>query len=325
MPQQHGANFDRLVRGIIENILKHEKTSIKNAMDMLEQLRKQVTEDMSRFGVSEFELSIYRQVERAAKATLDQFQRELEAQIGKDLRTALRLGTQLGDAPLVSFSTSPLAGITPQLAIVAAEYSLAYASNLSIAAKDQILGVIRRAALGGVPIGTAIKQVGTSLTSAGAFKSIAARAETIVRTEVLRVQAIATQVRMTEDRERMNRIGWDLKKKWLTAHDKRVRISHQLIDGQVREVDANFDVPIGIVGLIAGATEELLYPRDPKGSAANTVNCRCVSSPVVIEKVATAQSDWSPYMSTRVTRSYGMDAEWPCDEERCPMHLPIAA
>ncbi|MEK6323606.1 MAG: phage minor head protein [Acidobacteriota bacterium] len=292
MPQQHGANFDRKVREIIEAILTHEETSIRNAMTMLDQLRRDLTLEMRSHGISEFQLSIYRQIERAAEATLNQFRLDLEARFRTDLNTSVRLGLRLAEEPMVSFAATPLAGITPQLAIVAAEYSLAYVSNLSIAAKDQILGIIRRAALGGLQIGDAIKQVGTSLTSAGAFKSIAARAETIVRTEVLRVQAIATQARMMEDRDRMRRIGYDLQKQWLTADDERVRISHRLINGQVREIDKPFDVPIGIVGLIAGSTEELLYPRDPKGSAANTVNCRCVASPVVIEMaVTTAQSN----------------------------------
>lgn len=55
-------------------------------------------------------------------------------------------------------------------------------------------------------------------------------------------------------------------KRWVAVHDDRVRAAHQAADGQ--------EVPLGSSFLVGG--EPLAYPGDPRGSAHNVVNCRCV-------------------------------------------------
>lgn len=54
-------------------------------------------------------------------------------------------------------------------------------------------------------------------------------------------------------------------KRWLATPDTRVRNSHWIAHGQVREADEPFRV----------GGEDLRYPHDPLGSASETVNCRC--------------------------------------------------
>src|SRR5690606_18902802 len=54
-------------------------------------------------------------------------------------------------------------------------------------------------------------------------------------------------------------------KRWLATPDTRVRNSHWIAHGQVREADEPFRVGGG----------DLRYPHDPLGSASETVNCRC--------------------------------------------------
>jgi hypothetical protein len=49
------------------------------------------------------------------------------------------------------------------------------------------------------------------------------------------------------------------------------RVSHMLADGQVVKPDQPF-----VVG-----GEELMYPRDPSGSADNTINCSCLVYPAI--------------------------------------------
>lgn len=55
-------------------------------------------------------------------------------------------------------------------------------------------------------------------------------------------------------------------KRWVTMHDDRVREGHSAADGQ--------EVPLGSPFVVDG--EYLQYPGDPRGSAGNVVNCRCV-------------------------------------------------
>ena len=61
----------------------------------------------------------------------------------------------------------------------------------------------------------------------------------------------------------------NLQKEWIATLDERVRIDHAEANGQVVDMDKNF--------LVGG--EELAYPGDSRGSAANVINCRCTNAP----------------------------------------------
>lgn len=89
------------------------------------------------------------------------------------------------------------------------------------------------------------------------------RALTVMRTEIGRAYATATQERMDEARQYLPA----LKKQWRKSGKLYGRLEHILADGQVREIDEPYDV----------GGEKLMYPRDPKGSAKNTINCGCES------------------------------------------------
>ncbi len=91
------------------------------------------------------------------------------------------------------------------------------------------------------------------------------RALTIVRTELGRAYSMAGQQRM----EQAAGILPGLRKQWRRSGKLRSRIAHDAVDGQTREAARPFDV--------GGAS--LMYPRDPAGPAAETINCGCQSLP----------------------------------------------
>jgi hypothetical protein len=91
------------------------------------------------------------------------------------------------------------------------------------------------------------------------------RAITIVRTEVGRAFSVAGQERMDQAREFLP----GLAKQWRRSGKTHSRISHDLADGQIVATDEPF-----LVGGVA-----LMYPRDPNGPIAETVNCGCTSLP----------------------------------------------
>jgi len=73
-----------------------------------------------------------------------------------------------------------------------------------------------------------------------------------------------------------------LLKQWLTVGDSRVRPSHRAA-GRAR--------PIPVSQLFAVGADRLRYPGDPRGSAGETINCRCrmrVLHPKVIDEKQTA-------------------------------------
>ena len=85
-----------------------------------------------------------------------------------------------------------------------------------------------------------------------------ARATTIARTES-QAAAQAGQLEVARN------VGVVMKKVWVSAEDDRTRPAHNEADGQTVDLDEPF--------IVDG--EELMFPGDPSGSAANIINCRC--------------------------------------------------
>tara|TARA_R100000479_G_scaffold7981_1_gene3378 strand:+ start:2489 stop:4120 length:1632 start_codon:yes stop_codon:yes gene_type:complete len=95
-------------------------------------------------------------------------------------------------------------------------------------------------------------------------------AKRIVRTESVNAANYATNQSAVDIFGKEN-----LKKEWIATLDNRVRIDHIEANGQVVNMEENF--------LVGG--EELAYPGDSRGSAANVINCRCTNAPFPKEEV----------------------------------------
>jgi uncharacterized protein with gpF-like domain len=67
---------------------------------------------------------------------------------------------------------------------------------------------------------------------------------------------------------RESRLGQSgqLRKRWVSSRDIRVRDDHTLVDGQTRELDDMF--------MVAG--HYMMYPGDPSAPAEQVIHCRCV-------------------------------------------------
>jgi uncharacterized protein with gpF-like domain len=97
------------------------------------------------------------------------------------------------------------------------------------------------------------------------FKNMSVNnAKRIVRTESVNAANYATNQSATDVFGKEN-----LQKEWIATFDSRTRIDHIQANGQVVDMDKNF--------LVGG--EELSYPGDSRGSAANVINCRCTNAP----------------------------------------------
>ena len=84
------------------------------------------------------------------------------------------------------------------------------------------------------------------------------RAMRIARTEGHGVQVQAAADVQHEAKSK----GADIVKQWDAALDGRTRESHRQVDGEIRELDEKF-------------SNNMMYPSDPAGGAAEVVNCRC--------------------------------------------------
>lgn len=103
------------------------------------------------------------------------------------------------------------------------------------------------------------------------FKNMSVNnAKRIVRTESVNAANYATNQSATDIFGKEN-----LQKEWIATFDSRTRIDHIEANGQVVDMDKNF--------LVGG--EELSYPGDSRGSAANVINCRCTNAPFPKEEI----------------------------------------
>ena len=90
-----------------------------------------------------------------------------------------------------------------------------------------------------------------------------ARALRIARTEVIRASNFGAQIGAES-------IGIPMKKEWLSTPDNRTRDIHMS-----KEVDGQIVNSLKEPFMVGG--EELMQPGDAKGSAWNTINCRCIA------------------------------------------------
>lgn len=267
--------FDRKVKQIIENILRLESESIEAARKLLEQTRSDVIARLAEGGRTEWDSFWLRSVRASIENLIERLNQDLVIRLSQDIGKAFDFGTELvDDSVRVVLGVNPIIGVSREVAQVAASFSATLIKDLTSTAQASIDGIIQRAAIGGLTVQNAIAEIGSSLDKSK-FGPIAVRAERIFRTEVLRVQSIAAQARMKSNEAAVRRAGWVLGKRWLSTIDTRARLSHIAAMGQERAVDEPFEV----------GGEELLYPRDPAGSAANTINCRCVSSPSLLKRI----------------------------------------
>lgn len=94
-----------------------------------------------------------------------------------------------------------------------------------------------------------------------------ARAMTVAYTEIGSVHSVAQD----EALQQAAQVVPNVHKRWLKSGKLHPRASHVAAHNQIRRYDEPY--------LVGG--ERLRYPRDPKGSAGNIINCGCLSIPVV--------------------------------------------
>lgn len=119
---------------------------------------------------------------------------------------------------------------------------------------------VRNAVNQGIIQGESVYDIGKRLTSE-LSASNASKMNLFARTAVTGAQNAGRIERLHEAEE----MGIKVRKKWLSAHDARVRDAHADLDGVEVDVDEPFHNDLG----------DIMYPGDPSADPANVYNCRC--------------------------------------------------
>lgn len=96
------------------------------------------------------------------------------------------------------------------------------------------------------------------------------RATTIVRTEVSRAFALASDQRLTQAAAKVP----GLQKQWRRSGKIHSRWTHDLMDGQVVDAGKTFKVPS-----MEGGVDQMQHPHDPTAPAGQNISCGCIALP----------------------------------------------
>ena len=201
---------------------------------------------------------------------LQQSIREILSQAGSDTAEAVKSGATEAFNAGAETITEPIAAGGVRIAGILPELDksqlLAMRQFLTFKLKDVGIDTVNRI---NSELGLVLTGVNSMSQAIGRIapllKTGRGRALTIARTELGRAYSVAGQQRLDQARE----ILPGLRKQWRRSGKLHSRINHDVVDGQVVKTDAPF--------LVGG--ERLMYPRDPKGSPKNTINCGCTSLP----------------------------------------------
>ena len=250
--------FQKKVRELVKRANSLKDDEVKKIIRLLANARKEVAATIAS---TEWQAYYLPQL----KASIERAMQDFGSQYGVDLRDAQSsfwdYGIDSVDLPMRKIGIiAAIPEIDTTALAVMQGFSSDLVEGLTRDAIKKINTEISLGIMGGKSPYDVMKAVGRNLEDKSIFKSIRHRAETIVRTEAGRVLEAAGQAR----KEAVAKIVPGLQKQWFYGHSPKMpRLDHLRAAGQIRDVDKPFNV----------GGEELMYPRDPAGSARNTINC----------------------------------------------------
>ncbi len=205
-------------------------------------------------------------LQKSVRDALERMERGASARLGQAAGQAWGAGIDKVDAPLAA-AGGPRFNISAALGEIDTRQLRAMRAFMTDRIGDISLTTANRInnELGLVLIG-AKNQHQAAAAIGEMIEGGRARATTIVRTELGRVYSVAAQERMEQAGKKLP----GLKKQWRRSGKLHPRPHHDAIDGQVRAVDEPFTLANGV---------SLMFPRDPKAPAAESINCGCESIP----------------------------------------------
>lgn len=250
--------FQKKVKDLIKKANALEDEAVRRVIRLLNEARKEVAATVAS---TEWEAHYLPQI----KSAIERAMQEFGDKYGVDLRDVQRgfweHGLDTVDLPLRKVGIiQAIPEIDTTVLSIMQGYSSDLVEGLAREAIKKINNEISLGLMGQKSPYEVMKAVGRNLKDKSIFRTIGRRAETIVRTEAGRVLEAASQAR----KEAAATMVPGLQKQWYYGHSPKMpRLDHLAASGQIRDVDEPFDV----------GGEKLMYPKDPAGSAKNTIQC----------------------------------------------------
>jgi SPP1 gp7 family putative phage head morphogenesis protein len=264
------AEYAARLEKIAKRVGREEKSAVKRTLSLLRELQREIRMELATVPEDQLRVEHLRRLLPVVNARLADYTARLQRITSEELEEFYHLGSNDFDEILeVQGFTAPFFGLPRNLLDIAQDFSAELITDISEDLRRRINRTLRLGVLRGDSPFKVMKEIGGRI-SRGAFRTAAQRAETIARTELLRMYSVGHWARMQSTAEQFP----DLRKRWVSSHDPRVRPSHARADGQV----VRWDKPFIVGGYKA------MFPRDPRLPPEESVNCRCIMVPVPPEE-----------------------------------------
>ena len=246
-----------------------EDEAVRRAVRLLQEALREINQRV--LTAEGWRLSNLENLQHQVNAILEWYREQVTVAFSDIQASAYRLGAQSVDEPLRVSGISPTpTRLSPAVIAVLQGFSANLITKITEEVRTSINATLAQSMLGPMSPFEAqrrISEIVGAKDKLSELTGISARAEAIFRTEVGRVYSISTQARLMQVAE----TAPDIEKGWIATGDHRTRSGHLDAHGQRVKVDEPFEV----AAERGGPKEKLMYPRDPRGSPANTINCRC--------------------------------------------------
>jgi hypothetical protein len=240
-------------------------------LKLLDDLNREILADLAHTNLKSYSESSLKALRAEVLRAMAQFRDAATHQVNSYEDKAYKVAAASVDATVAAGTGTTL--IQPVIDRAALQVVQGYTADLiggltgDMGAK--INAAIQRGYLGRANLTQLVEQIGTTLEGgkfSGLFSQVGEKAMSIATNEVMRIHSLASVARIGDLATRHP----GLKEIWKHIPVALVpRVGHLLADGQIRNPGEPF--------LVEG--EELMYPRDPSGSAENTINCHCLVLP----------------------------------------------
>ena len=256
-----------------------EDDTMRRSVAMLRDLQKQIAGELGT--VTDFRLYNLQRLNANLDALVDGYQNRLTGEVRSGLAGAWQSGGQAVVQPLSALGLS-VSLFKPSYAQINAilDFSADMVREISDDVRHGINRQVRLAVLGQKSPFDAMKgitQVLGAQAEYGPFKGrppvvsgVAARGETVLRTEMMRVFNLASYSQQLATAQQVP----GTTKGWMATADSRTRPSHLRAHMYYKDHPIPVDEPFILHDPKLGEVK-MMYPLDPRGPASETISCRC--------------------------------------------------
>jgi hypothetical protein len=262
--------FERKVRQLMKQADKMSDDGVKRVIRMLSDARKEVAATVAS---TEWQAYYLPQMKAAIERALEDFGQKYGVEMQDMQRQFWDHGIDMVDLPLREIGIwQAMPAIDTTMLSILQGYSSDLVTGLTKDAVKRINTEITLGLMGQKSPYEVLGAVGRNFKDKSIFKSIRDRADTIVSTETGRILESASHLR----KQAAASVIPGLKKVWFYGHSpKSPRLDHQAAAARYAPGGDPGPIPVDEPFLVGG--EKLMYPKDPAGSAKNTIRCGCTS------------------------------------------------